>query len=531
MTLPLASIRSSRSGPRQRLNEPTSWWLQMMGRLKPGVTLDQVRGNLGRPVSEHGARRAWTAYTSGLTAEQRNLARNQHAQRERAAPRRRLRPRTARTTSTRNTAQSAIAAERRRRARAADRVRERRQPAALARDDAAEREIAVRLSMGATRGRLDPAAADREPAALVRSADCSASSSATGAGRCCRSGSSAPLDWRVLAFVARPERADGRRVRSCCPRCARRASISPASMKETQPQRDRVAVVAEQSAARRAGRDVARAAHRRRALPAHARQPAARRRRLQPVEPADVPRSTRSSTATSPRASARVLRPAAASDSRRCPACAPSRCHAHALLSGSTSSTSTWAEGIDRGQARARSDVRDDGVAGVLRDDGDPDRARSRLHDAGHAGVAEGRGAQRNGGARRSFPTESRSAIAWAIRRKTAATFEIVGVVRDTKYSSLRDAAPPTMFYCQRAGAAGRHAAFVVRTAGDPPIRDDEPVRAAIRQIDPTLPLRDVTTQADQLEGRFAQERLFAMAYSLFGGARAAARVHRALRV
>jgi ABC-type antimicrobial peptide transport system permease subunit len=43
-------------------------------------------------------------------------------------------------------------------------------------------------------------------------------------------------------------------------------------------------------------------------------------------------------------------------------------------------------------------------------------------------------------------------------------------------------------------------------------------VRAAVRQVDPSLPLQNVTTQADQLEQRFSQERLFATAYSLFGG-------------
>jgi ABC-type antimicrobial peptide transport system permease subunit len=58
---------------------------------------------------------------------------------------------------------------------------------------------------------------------------------------------------------------------------------------------------------------------------------------------------------------------------------------------------------------------------------------------------------------------------------------------------------------------------FVVRTAGDP-IAFGESVRAAVRQVDSTLPIDDLTTQADQLDQRFAQERLFATAYSLFGG-------------
>ena len=43
-------------------------------------------------------------------------------------------------------------------------------------------------------------------------------------------------------------------------------------------------------------------------------------------------------------------------------------------------------------------------------------------------------------------------------------------------------------------------------------------VREAVRQIDPNLPITDVSTQIEQVEKRFAQEKLFAQAYTLFGG-------------
>src|SRR5204863_2387042 len=42
-------------------------------------------------------------------------------------------------------------------------------------------------------------------------------------------------------------------------------------------------------------------------------------------------------------------------------------------------------------------------------------------------------------------------------------------------------------------------------------------VREAARQIDPNLPLTDVSTQIEQIEKRYAQEKLFAQAYTLFG--------------
>ena len=46
----------------------------------------------------------------------------------------------------------------------------------------------------------------------------------------------------------------------------------------------------------------------------------------------------------------------------------------------------------------------------------------------------------------------------------------------------------------------------------------DGGVREAVRQIDPNLPMMDVSTQLEQIERRFEQEKLFAQAYALFGG-------------
>jgi ABC-type antimicrobial peptide transport system permease subunit len=43
-------------------------------------------------------------------------------------------------------------------------------------------------------------------------------------------------------------------------------------------------------------------------------------------------------------------------------------------------------------------------------------------------------------------------------------------------------------------------------------------VREAVRQIDANLPVTDVSTQIEQVEKRFMQEKLFAQAYTLFGG-------------
>ena len=43
-------------------------------------------------------------------------------------------------------------------------------------------------------------------------------------------------------------------------------------------------------------------------------------------------------------------------------------------------------------------------------------------------------------------------------------------------------------------------------------------VRETVQRIDPRLPIRNVSTQADEIEERFSDERLYALAYTAFGG-------------
>jgi ABC-type antimicrobial peptide transport system permease subunit len=58
---------------------------------------------------------------------------------------------------------------------------------------------------------------------------------------------------------------------------------------------------------------------------------------------------------------------------------------------------------------------------------------------------------------------------------------------------------------------------FEVRTAAAPAAAMGS-IRESARQIDANLPLTDVSTQIEQVEERFQQEKLFAQAYTLFGG-------------
>ncbi len=118
--------------------------------------------------------------------------------------------------------------------------------------------------------------------------------------------------------------------------------------------------------------------------------------------------------------------------------------------------------------------------------------------------------------ARKLFPDGS------AVGRRAGSSLElnseaeIIGVVRDAKYTSLREAAPPTI-YRSFLQYPPRAMAVVLRMSTDPGERI-EAVREAVRQVDANLPIAGVATQTEQIERRFAQERLFATAYSWFGG-------------
>jgi predicted permease len=96
--------------------------------------------------------------------------------------------------------------------------------------------------------------------------------------------------------------------------------------------------------------------------------------------------------------------------------------------------------------------------------------------------------------------------------RPASPGYEIIGVVRDTKYSDLRREINPMMYSPQ----TGFGASFEVRTAGDPQALVPA-IRAAVAQINPNLPLRDLTTESQQIDRLLFQERLVARLSGFFG--------------
>jgi predicted permease len=91
------------------------------------------------------------------------------------------------------------------------------------------------------------------------------------------------------------------------------------------------------------------------------------------------------------------------------------------------------------------------------------------------------------------------------------AGWQIVGVVRDTKYDDLRRTIAPTTYIPSDSGGS-----FELRTARDP-LRVAPEVREIVRQAGKDIPVVNVKTQAQQIDAMLFQERLIARLASLFG--------------
>jgi len=99
---------------------------------------------------------------------------------------------------------------------------------------------------------------------------------------------------------------------------------------------------------------------------------------------------------------------------------------------------------------------------------------------------------------------------------ETPPDLEIVGVVRDARVNALREAAPRLVYRPLAQGPREYMTSLEVRVAGP-----REPVTAslrnAIRQVDPMLPLRDIVPLSDLLERGLTSERLVARLAGSFG--------------
>jgi len=87
--------------------------------------------------------------------------------------------------------------------------------------------------------------------------------------------------------------------------------------------------------------------------------------------------------------------------------------------------------------------------------------------------------------------------------------YRIVGVCGDTKYYDLRMPVESTVFFPDRQHAGHRRLTYLVHTAADP-LATVPAIRKLVADIDPSVPLAEIKTQAIQLNESIAKERCFA---------------------
>jgi predicted permease len=93
----------------------------------------------------------------------------------------------------------------------------------------------------------------------------------------------------------------------------------------------------------------------------------------------------------------------------------------------------------------------------------------------------------------------------------------IIGVAQNSKYSEVKRKVPPLFFRPYRQDDDLGSASFYVRTAGDP-AQSASGVTAVVKRLDPNLPLEDLKTLTQQVRDNTFLDRMMTTLSSLFGG-------------
>ena len=119
--------------------------------------------------------------------------------------------------------------------------------------------------------------------------------------------------------------------------------------------------------------------------------------------------------------------------------------------------------------------------------------------------------------AKAHFGNESPIGKCFSFEPEKPCEIQIVGMARDAKYTSQRDNIQPTVYQSWRQ-ALDRvsRVVFEVRTSGDPTSLVG-PIREAMREVDSNLPLSNIRTQVQQADQTLSMERMFAKLLTLFG--------------
>jgi predicted permease len=501
--------RPREARPTPRMMQPTYWWLQVMGRLRPGVTAEQVQGNL-QGVFRATARAGLQSYLSSLTEEARGSVRN----RERTeVPHLRVdsgsrgiydpRPADLRTSTILSAVVGLVLLL----------VCANVANLLLSRSTARTRELSVRLSMGATRWRLIRQFLTES--LLLASMGGSLGIVIGYWGRRLLPGAATArgheLDWRVLAFVIAVTAITGIAFGIAPALQATRLNVSTALKDHSR------AVAASRSVLGKSLLVLQVAISLMLLVGAGLFL-----RTLQNLRAVDVgfnphnlvtfrvnPELNRYDEPRTRAVYADML-----DRLRTAPGVQAATLSNVGLLSGGVNATSIYVRGRTYVPGQ-RNDINRLVIAPNFSEMMEIPLLSGRGFTERDSDAAPKVVVINEAAAQKYFPNDNPIGQRFGFDVEASSQFEIVGVLRDAKYDSVRDPAPPTMYV----PALQNHlpnAVFQVRTASDPAAAVGG-IREVVRRIDPTLPIVDVFTQMEHVERRFEQERLFARAYTLFG--------------
>ncbi len=119
--------------------------------------------------------------------------------------------------------------------------------------------------------------------------------------------------------------------------------------------------------------------------------------------------------------------------------------------------------------------------------------------------------------AQKYFPNENPIGKRFTNDQKKPDELEIVGLAKDAKFTSQREEMPPTIYVPWRQTLNSMtYSTVEIRFTGKPNVAIGT-VRQAMRDVDMNLPLTDIKTQVEQADETLQMERLFAKLVTLFG--------------
>jgi predicted permease len=100
-------------------------------------------------------------------------------------------------------------------------------------------------------------------------------------------------------------------------------------------------------------------------------------------------------------------------------------------------------------------------------------------------------------------------------RGNDSLNIEIVGLVKNAKYSDVKDTVPPLFFVPWRQDASIGTLSFYVRTAV-PPAQQVHAIPALLKRLAPTVPIEDLKTMPQQIRDNVALDRMISILSAVF---------------